>query len=100
MYSSITTYAELLYYENVLPESLDWWWEFRIELYTVYEKVNRPITQYSTFPSYVRGVYVYGAEFFDALRQAVGDEAFFAGLQEYLAVGRYQVMSGMNSSGS
>ena len=37
---------------------------------------------------------MYGAEFFDALRQAVGDEAFFAGLQEYLAVGRYQVMSG------
>lgn len=91
---SITTYAELLYYENVVPESVDWWWAFRIDLYSVYEKVNRPIAGYATFPSYVRGVYVYGAEFFDALRQAVGDEAFFAGLAEYLAVGRHEVMSG------
>lgn len=91
---AIATYSEQLYFENVYPEHLDWWWDFRVNNYLVYEKVNRSIYEYFSFSSFVRGVYVNGVKFIHALREALGDEAFFAGLTEYLKVGRYQVMSG------
>ena len=39
-------------------------------------------------------VYAKGALFFDAVRQEIGDEAFFAGLQSYFGTYRYQIAAG------
>ena len=44
--------------------------------------------------SYGAMVYTKGALFFHALRQEVGDEAFFAALQQYYQQQRYQVATG------
>ena len=38
-----------------------------------------------TFPAYVNAVYFNGANFLDALRLRIGDEAFFAFLKAYYA---------------
>jgi aminopeptidase N len=45
--------------------------------------INRPIYDFADTVSYVQAVYVSGARFLLAIRQALGDQAFFAFLQDY-----------------
>jgi aminopeptidase N len=47
--------------------------------------INGAIYDYNGFLFYRNAVYLRGAQFLEALRQAVGDEAFFSFLQDYAA---------------
>ena len=84
---SLATYSEIIYYEKVEPDALDtWWWTYR---FTPFE-LTRPIdiTIYDWYGGerpYWNMTYLNGAHFLKDLRSRIGDEAFFAFLQDYLA---------------
>lgn len=79
---ALATYSERIFYESVAPDDVTWWLEQRLYAQpdlsgwvdtTIYD-FNRPYTDV---------VYLRGARFLDELRQEVGDDAFFAFLQDY-----------------
>lgn len=82
---ALCTYSEKLFYEYTYPELLSWWWDFRVNYYQPTGFINGSIYDYSSFLSYRNAVYLRGAQFLEALRQKVGDKAFFAFLQDYAA---------------
>jgi hypothetical protein len=53
--------------------------------------LGRPVNQYPSWGSYYASVYGKGGLFIAALRQQVGDAAFFAGLQQYVQQHRYGI---------
>jgi hypothetical protein len=82
---ALCTYSERLYYEFSRPELADWWWAYRVGYYKPAGRVNGSVYDYSGFRPYRDAVYLRGAQFLEALRQQVGDEAFFAFLKDYPA---------------
>lgn len=84
---ALATYTERLYYETYYPETLEWWWYYRINYYRpqgwVNTSVYNPQGTLQTYQDYRNAVYLNGAHFFEELRGAVGDEAFFAFLKDY-----------------
>ena len=82
---ALCTYSERLYYENEEPQLVDWWWYFRVDFYDPAGWVNHPIYDYRSFLSYRNAVYLRGAQFLEALRGKMGDEAFFAFFKNYAA---------------
>jgi aminopeptidase N len=90
---ALATYCEVLFFELVYPELVDWWWEFRVKEYEPEGDVDASIYTYADYESYRRAVYLRGVQFLQALREQIGDEAFFAFLRMYLEQGRYRVMT-------
>jgi hypothetical protein len=90
---ALATYCEVLFYELVDPELVDWWWEFRVAEYEPEGDVDTSIYAYDIYEAYRRAVYLRGVEFLQALRDQMGDEDFFAFLRMYLEQGRYRVMT-------
>jgi hypothetical protein len=90
---ALATYCEVLFYELVYPEDVEWWWEFRVAEYEPVGYVDASIYTYDIYEAYRQAVYLRGVEFFQALREEMGDEDFFAFLRMYLERGRYQLMT-------
>ncbi len=83
---ALATYSEHVYYETASPSSVKlWWWPVRIDFYQPQGWVDIPIYAGGGFRTYTNAVYFRGAHFLDDLRTRMGDEAFFAFLQDYLA---------------
>lgn len=84
---TLCTYSEKLYYENVHPEGLDWWWDYRVNYYQprgwVDASIYNPHGEAEPYRSYRDAVYLNGAMFLEELRQTIGDDAFFAFLKDY-----------------
>jgi hypothetical protein len=84
---ALCTYSELIYYEALYPEAVQWWWSYRVDYYAPSGRIN--ITIYnpdgSTTPymAYKNSVYLNGAHFFDDLRKQIGDAVFFEFLKDY-----------------
>ena len=57
------------------------------------EGIDIPIYDAQGFEPYRTSVYLKGAHFFEELRKRIGDEAFFAFLQDYLAQGRGKIFT-------
>jgi len=55
--------------------------------------IGRAVAAYATPREYALFVYLKGALFFDALRAELGDEVFFAFLQDYFQTFRYSIAS-------
>ncbi len=53
--------------------------------------VDQPSADFLTNGPYGRTIYAKGALGFDEIRQTIGDEAFFLGLQEYVAAHRFGI---------
>ena len=89
---ALATYSEKLYYENVAPDGLTWWWEARVKFYNprglVDDSIYNPHHEAEAYRAYRDAVYLNGAIFLDELRTLVGDEAFFAFLKDYVAQNR------------
>lgn len=89
MDEALATYSEYLYYEHYYPEALDWWWANRINLDNPRGWVNSSVYNArgapQSYEDYRSAVYLNGAYFLHDLRQAAGDEAFFAFLKDYTA---------------
>jgi len=88
---ALCTYAEELFYENTYPELVDWWWSFRVNYYQPTGPVNGTIYEFDGFRSYRDAVYLRGASFLEEVRRQVGDEAFFAFLQDYATRFAHQI---------
>lgn len=80
---ALAVYSELLFYERVYPDLIDWWWEFRVKRFSPSGRVSSTIYDHDGFQPYVNAVYLRGALFVDGLHRLVGDEAFFAFLRDY-----------------
>jgi hypothetical protein len=81
------TFSELVFYEKKHPESVDWWWTVRINTYQPTGRIDRSIygfTEYiDQYLNYRNATYLQGAKFMAALRDALGEEAFFRFIKEY-----------------
>jgi len=55
--------------------------------------VDIPIYEGQGFRPYTNAVYFQGAHFLEDLRARIGDDAFFAFLQDYLAQGRGKIVT-------
>jgi len=81
---SLATYSERVYYENIHPDRVTWWWAYRIDFYNPQGFVDIPIYDGQGFRPYTNAAYFQGAHFLEKLRTRIGDEAFFAFLKDYL----------------
>ncbi len=79
---ALATYSEKLFYEKNYP-AVTAWWAFRVEAYAPTGWVDTDIYHGGDFQSYTNAVYLRGAQFLEALRGRIGDEAFFAFLKDY-----------------
>ena len=64
--------------------SLKLWWYVRSDQYNPQGWVDIPVYQGGGFRPYTNAVYFKGAHFLDDLRSLIGDDTFFAFLQDYL----------------
>ncbi len=90
---SLATYSERIYYENLYPDLVSWWWSYRIDFYSPQGFADIPIYDGQGFRPYTNAVYFRGAHFLEDLRARIGDDAFFAFLQDYLSQGRGKIVT-------
>src|SRR5690606_10170817 len=90
---SLAFYSELLYYENLHPDAVEWWWRARVDQYRPEGPVDASPRDYQNSGTSI--VYTYGqaARFMRALRELIGDEAFFAFVSDYYMAHRWQMVS-------
>ncbi|NPA26923.1 MAG: M1 family metallopeptidase [Chloroflexi bacterium] len=91
MDEAIATYSEYLFYENKHPEGVDWWWTYRVDYYEPGDVLDHSLYEYRHWLAYRNTIYLQGAHFWHDLRQALGDEAFFAFLQGYRAQYQHRI---------
>jgi hypothetical protein len=77
------TYSERIYYENLHPDALGWWWEYRVNYYEPKGWVDGSIYNPDGYRAYRDAIYLNGARFLEDLRNLIGDEAFMASLRDY-----------------
>ncbi len=82
---ALAAYSERIFYEYNYPRYGDWWWDFRVNYFGAEGYVDHSIYDAPTFRAYVNSVYLNGATFLEALRNRIGDDAFFRGLKDYAA---------------
>lgn len=82
---ALATYSEEIFYENVKPGLLGYWWNFRIYDFQPAGKIDISIYQGVSFRPYTDAVYLRGAKFMENLRTRMGDEAFLAFIKDYAA---------------
>jgi aminopeptidase N len=90
---SLATYSERIYYETLYPDRVSWWWIYRIDYYKPQGFVDTPIYDGQGFRPYTNAAYFEGAHFLEDLRARIGDEAFFAFIQDYLAQGKGKIVN-------
>jgi hypothetical protein len=94
---ALCTFSELLYYENLYPEAVDWWWGTRVDYYQPEGVINRSIYDHSDYVdqylNYRNATYLQGARFFEELRNAVGDEQMEGFLRDYAATYKDKIVT-------
>jgi hypothetical protein len=90
---AFATYSELLFYENIYPGHVDWWWQFRVNDHAPTGPVDLRIYETANFREYVNAVYLRGVQFLHDVRGVMGDEAFFAFVRQHLREGAGRIVS-------
>lgn len=80
---AMARYSEVLFYEEVYPEAVDWWWEARVNAWGPAGHIDVEIYDFDDTASYVHHLYPRASQFMRDLRQRIGDETFFRFLQRY-----------------
>jgi len=95
---ALCTFSELIYYERLYPQAVDWWWATRVNFYELTGVINRSIYDYGEFVdqylAYRNATYLQGAKFLNVLRIILGDEAMISFLGEYADRFDKQIASG------
>jgi hypothetical protein len=95
---ALCTYSESLYFENTYPDALDWWWTYRVNYYGPQGQIDLSIydipNESGHYRAYRDSVYLNGAIFMQALRNLVGDQAFFSAMQAYAIKYAYRLANG------
>jgi hypothetical protein len=81
---ALCTYSELLYYENLYPDLVEGWWEFRVNYLQPGGFIDGSIYDYNGFVAYRNATYLRGAQFIHDLRSLIGDQNFFTFIQDYV----------------
>lgn len=93
---ALCTYSERIFFENVYPSALDWWWAYRVNYYEPHGWVDGSIYNPEGYRAYRSAVYLNGAIFLEELRGQVGENAFFATLRDYAAIYSHNIATGKN----
>ncbi len=80
---ALCIYSEAIFYKYIYPNSLDWWWQFRVNYFGPAGYVDTTVYEPATFRAYVNAAYLNGANFIEVLNYRMGDEAFYAFLKDY-----------------
>ncbi len=83
---AFAAYSEHVFYASVYPNDVSWWWSYwapRVGGTQSLPYIDITIYQAGGFIPYTNTVYLGGAHFLDDLRVRLGDQAFFAFLQDY-----------------
>jgi aminopeptidase N len=80
---ALAIYSEELFFERYHPDLVQWWWDYRISTYSPTGYVDTSVYDFQDVRPYINAVYLRGALFMAALRSDLGDETFFAWLQQY-----------------
>ena len=95
---ALCTFSELAYYEQLYPQSVDWWWATRVNYYEPEGRIDRSIYGFQEFVdqylTYRNATYLQGAKFIDALKNELGEEQFYTFLREYAVQNRDQLVTG------
>jgi len=91
---SLTTYSEVIFYETKYPELVPWWWSYRINFFEPSGYIDIPVYQGQNDDTYKHTVYFNGARFLQDLRDLIGNEAFYAFLQDYFTQNRGEIATG------
>jgi hypothetical protein len=90
---SLAFYSESLYFERYLPDLTEWWWVKRVDQYHPYGAVDVTIYDYDYSSDFILLMYGQAARFIRYLRHLMGDEAFFAFLQDYYTTYSGQIVT-------
>jgi len=90
---SLATYSEAIFYETLYPDLVPWWWSYRIVFFNPSGYIDIPVYQGQNDETYKHTVYFNGAHFLQDLRDRIGDEAFFAFLQDYFMQNRGKIVT-------
>ena len=95
---ALATYSSALYIEETLGKTCfegvlaDWQERYtRARAAGTCASITSPVTSFTSNSDYTPIVYYGGALFYHALRERIGDEAFFEGLREYYRQFRYKI---------
>jgi hypothetical protein len=88
---ALSTYSEMLFYEQRYPQLVAWWWDYRIIDYGPQGWVDSSIYDFNEDRPYINAVYLRGARFLDELRARMGMSAFQQFLQDYAAQNANQI---------
>ena len=94
---ALATYSSGIYAQEVSGEAAyqellsGWWYNYHRARAQVEAPITAPLEQFHNNSIYYGIVYCGGALFYHELRAILGDEVFFAGLQEYLQRFKYGV---------
>jgi aminopeptidase N len=80
---ALANYSSMLYYEQMHPELVEWWWDVEVDSYHPTGEIDRPIYAFMDGRTYLNAVYRRGSLFIRDLRERMGDEEFFAFLRDY-----------------
>ena len=84
---SFSTYSEYMFLEEYYPNLRDWWWDFRVNSFVggdgPYLPTDSSVYAFQGVREYINSVYLRGAEMLNALRDALGSDAFFEWLATY-----------------
>ena len=80
---AMCVYSESIFYKYIYPNSLDWWWNFRVNWFGPSGYVDTNIYEPASFRAYVNASYLNGANFLEALNYRMGDDAFYQFLRDY-----------------
>jgi hypothetical protein len=86
---ALCTFSELIYYEQLHPDLVNWWWGYRVNDFNPKGWVNSSIYDHSNYRSYVNAVYLRGVRFLDALRRTAGNEAMLNFMAAYARTFRF-----------
>jgi len=80
---AMALYSERIYYEEIYPYPVNWWWRFRVTWFSPSGWVDTTIYDGYGFRGYTDSVYLRGAQFLEAIRFRIGEKAFNAFLKDY-----------------
>jgi hypothetical protein len=80
---ALATYSEYIYYEEYYPDLRSWWWSFRVAGFSPTGAVDGTVYEFDSPRAYINAVYLRGAQMLQNLREDIGEDAFFALLNNY-----------------
>ncbi len=90
---AIPMYAEYIFIESFYPDLKSWYWDSRINYWQPAGLLGRPASGFKDTEDYMRNLLRRGAQFVHGLRSEIGDDAFFAFLQDYYRNGAYRTVN-------